>query len=176
MRGTAYDMMGRRLPTGRPVTASRDPLYVVAPANPATSPPPASRPRARLSPAEHIVLAQRFSARDAAPGKDDGDAPPPHGYRLGRRTRMTVDVYNFGDIARHVTVAAQPVGDGWTVRTDQGREATRIRVPAGGRIGVKFTVRAERSVSRRTDRRLAFGATLDDHTDVPASVALIHLK
>ncbi|MFJ8719223.1 hypothetical protein ACIRD9_39615 [Streptomyces violaceus] len=183
--GAAYDMMGRRLPTGRPVTASRDPLYVVTPADP-PRPSATTRPRARLSPAEHIVLAQRFSARDAAPGKDDGDAPPPHGYRLGRRTRMTVDVYNFGDTARHVTVAAQPVGGGWTVRAEQGRaeqgreaqgrEATRIRVPAGGRIGVNFTVRAQSSVPRRIDRRLAFGATLDDHCEVPASVALIHLK
>ncbi|MCE7051271.1 hypothetical protein [Streptomyces purpurascens] len=173
--GTAYDMMGHRLPTGRPVTASRDPLYIATPADP--PPPPATtRPRARLSPAEHIVLAQRFSARDAAPGKDDGDAPPPHGYRLGRRTRMTVDVYNFGATARQVTVAAQPVGGGWTVRTEQGREETRIRVPAGGRIGVDFTVRAESSVRRRIDRRLAFGAMLDDHSEVPASVALIHLR
>ncbi|GGS66199.1 hypothetical protein GCM10010270_41970 [Streptomyces violaceus] len=183
--GAAYDMMGRRLPTGRPVTASRDPLYVVTPADP-PRPSATTRPRARHSPAEHIVLAQRFSARDAAPGKDDGDAPPPHGYRLGRRTRMTVDVYNFGDTARQVTVAAQPVGGGWTVRAEQGRaeqgreaqgrEATRIRVPAGGRTGVNFTVRARSSVPRRIDRRLAFGATLDDHCEVPASVALIHLK
>lgn len=86
---------------------------------------------------------------------------------------MTVDVYNFGDTARQVTVAAQPVGGGWTVRAEQGRaeqgrEATRIRVPAGGRIGVNFTVRAQSSVPRRIDRRLAFGATFDDHSEVPA--------
>ncbi|MFI6371335.1 hypothetical protein [Streptomyces sp. NPDC050546] len=180
MKGTAHDMMGRRLPTGQPVTASRDPLYVVTPADPPKQ-PAATRPRARLSPAEHIVLAQRFSARDAAPGKDDGDAPPPHGYRLGRRTRMTVDVYNFDDTAHHVTVTAQPTDDGWTVRTEQGRKGRketkgRIRVPAGGRAGVNFTIRAESSVPRRIDRRLAFGATLDDHSEVPASVALIHLR
>ncbi|MGX1562192.1 hypothetical protein [Streptomyces sp. NPDC055506] len=176
-RGTAYDMMGRRLPTGRPVTASRDPLYVVTPAD-APAPPAAARLRARLSPAEHIVLAQRFSARDAAPGKEDGDAPPPHGYRLGRRTRMTVDVYNFDDTAHHVTVAAEPMGDGWTVRAEQGRKGRkgRIHVPAGGRVGVNFTVRAESSVPRRIDRRLTFGARLDDHTGVPASAALIHLR
>ncbi|MFC9507951.1 hypothetical protein [Streptomyces sp. NPDC057002] len=178
-RGTAYDMMGRRLPTGRPVTVSRDPLYVVTADAPA--PPAATRPRARLSPAEHIVLAQRFSARDAAPGKDDGDAPPPHGYRLGRRTRMTVDVYNFDDTAHNVTVAAEPIGDGWTVRAEQGRKGQkgwkgRIHVPAGGRVGVNFTVRAESSVPRRIDRRLTFGARLDDHTGVPTSAALIHLK
>lgn len=62
-------------------------------------------------------------------GKKDGDAPPPHGYRLGRRTRMTVDVYNFGGTARRVTVTARPVGGGWTVRAER---ETRIRVPARG--------------------------------------------
>ncbi|MFJ1965017.1 carbohydrate-binding protein [Streptomyces massasporeus] len=199
--GAAYDIMGRRLPAGRPVTASRDPLYLTSPApsaaspaspeaspaptaaspaSPATSPPPRvaspralPRPRARLSPAEHIVLAQRFPARNAAPGKEDGDAPPPHGYRLGRRTLMTVDVYNFGDTARRVTVAARPVGGGWTVRAEQ---ETRIRMPAGGRVGVNFTLLASSSVARRTDRRLAFRATLDDRSEVAASVALIHLR
>ena len=109
-----------------------------------------------------------------APGKQDGDAPPPHGYRLGRRTRMTVDVHNFDDTAHSVTVSARPVGGGWTVRTDQGRRETRIRVPAGGRAGDNFTVLAGSSVPRRTDRRLAFRATADDHAGVPASVALIH--
>jgi hypothetical protein len=49
-------------------------------------------------------------------------------------------------------------------------------VPAGGRAAVNFTVLAGRSVARRTDRRLAFRATLDDHAEVPASVALIHLR
>ncbi|MFD5133520.1 hypothetical protein [Streptomyces olindensis] len=76
--GVAYDLMGRRLPTG-PVTASGDPLYVVSPAVAgvtASSLRATARPRARLSRAEHIVLAQRFPARNAAPGKDDGDAPP----------------------------------------------------------------------------------------------------
>ncbi|MEW2811688.1 hypothetical protein AB0929_32100 [Streptomyces massasporeus] len=213
--GAVYDIMGRRLPAGQPVTASRDPLYLTSPAppevspaspaasaappaasptspaaspalpaaspaSPAASPPPRvaspgalPRPRARLSPAEHIVLAQRFSARNAAPGKEDGDAPPPHGYRLGRRSRLTVDVYNFGETARPVTVAARPVGGGWTVRAEQ---ETRIRVPAGGRVGVNFGLLASSSVVRRTDRRLAFRATLDDRSEVPASVALIRLR
>ncbi|MER5829437.1 hypothetical protein ABT116_01140 [Streptomyces sp. NPDC002130] len=170
--GTAYDIMGRRLPTGRPVTASRDPLYITSPAHTAASQQPLPRPRAPLSPAEHIVLAQRFPARNAAPGKEDGDAPPPHGYRLGRRTRMTVDVYNFGDRARQVTLSAGPVGGGWTVRAER---ETRTLVPAGGRVGINFTLLAGRSVPRRVDRRLAFRAMLDDRTDIPASVALIHL-
>ncbi|KJK38401.1 hypothetical protein UK15_17175 [Streptomyces variegatus] len=75
-----------------------------------------------------------------------------------------------------MTVSARPVGGGWTVRTDQGQPETRIHVPAGGRAAVNFTVLAGRSVARRTDRRLAFRATLDDHAEVPASVALIHLR
>ncbi|MFF5968122.1 hypothetical protein ACFY64_31260 [Streptomyces collinus] len=135
-----------------------------------------SQPRragSRLSPAEHIVLAQRFPARNAAPGKQDG-VPPPHGYRLGRRTRMTVDVYNFDDTAHRVSVSAPPMGGGWTVRADQGQGQTCRRVPAGGRAGVNFTVLAGSSVPRRTDRRPAFQATADDDAEVPASVALIH--
>ncbi|MBR8642046.1 hypothetical protein KEF29_28805 [Streptomyces tuirus] len=175
LTGAAYDIMGRRIPAGRPVHASRDPLYVVT-SGALEASPTTTRASTRPSPAEHIVLAQRFPARNAAPAKDDGDAPPPHGYRLGRRTRMTVDVYNFSDTVRQVTVRAQPVGGGWTVRAEQDRERIRIRVPAGGRIGVGFTVRAGGSVRRRTDRRLAFGAALDDHTQVPPTVAFIHLK
>lgn len=170
--GPVHDIMGRRLPAGRPVTVSRDPLYITSPAPTAASRQTLPRSRAPLSPAEHIVLAQRFPARNAAPGKEDGDAPPPHGYRLRRRTRMTVDVYNFGDRAREVTLSARPVGGGWTVRAEQ---ATHIRVPAGGRVGVDFTLAAGRSVQRRVDRRLTFRAMLDDRTDIPASVALIHL-
>lgn len=167
--GTAYDIMGRRTVTR---TASPDPVYVVVPV--AASPAPAVHrtPRRSLSPAEHIVLSQRYSARDAAPGKDNGDAPPPLGYRLSRRTRMTVDVYNFTGSARHVTLTPRPA-PGWSVRP---RGASRARVPAQGRTGVGFTVTADRSVPRRTDHRLAFTADLDDGSEVPASVALVHLK
>ncbi|GGV80868.1 hypothetical protein GCM10010228_53140 [Streptomyces massasporeus] len=86
---------------------------------------------------------------------------------------VTVDVYNFGDTARRVTLTARPVGGGWTVRAEQ---ETRIRVPAGGRVGVNFTLLASSSVARRTDRRPAFRATLDDRSEIPASVALIHLR
>ena len=177
LRGTAYDIMGRRLPGTGPLTASPDPLYVVSrgasPHAPASD-GPAPRP---LSAAEHIVLAQRFSARNAAPGKEDGDAPPPHGYRLGRRTRMRVEVYNFSSVARTVTVTAGPPGGGWSVRAQAG---TRVRVTAGGRAGVDFVVTAGRSVPRRVDRRLSFGAVLEDGVDrgeqVPGSVALVHQK
>ncbi|MFI9752562.1 hypothetical protein [Streptomyces collinus] len=73
--GTAYDIMGRRLPAGQPVTASRDPLHFTSAAPPGASPRTLARPRPRLSPVEHIVLAQRFPARNGAPGKQD--APPP---------------------------------------------------------------------------------------------------
>ncbi|MFD9979183.1 hypothetical protein ACFWZJ_02210 [Streptomyces massasporeus] len=91
---------------------------------------------------------------------------------MDRRTRMTLDVYDFGDTARRVTVAARPMGGGWTVRAER---ETRIRVPAGGRVGVNFTLLAGSSVARRADRRPAFRAALDDRSEVPASVALIHL-
>ncbi len=167
--GVAYDVMGRRISGS--VTASPDPVYVVSRAD--SEPcgtPPGGRP---LSRAEHIVLSQRYSARNAAPGKDNGDAPPPNGYRLGRRTRMAVDVYNFGTEALHVTVTGR-AGGGWSVRPQGG--AGRVRVPAGGRVGVNFSAMAGSSVRRRVDHRVIFRARLDDHSDVPDSVALVHLK
>ncbi|MFH0519885.1 hypothetical protein ACHBTE_22275 [Streptomyces sp. M41] len=177
--GVAYDIMGRRIGQRTAVFASPDPVYVVsrAPASSATAVTPQSRgghrSRCPLTPAEHIVLSQRYAARNAAHGKDDGDAPPPYGYRLGRRTRMTVDVYNFGDSARPVTVTAQAMGAGWTVGAVGG---TRVYVPAEGCVGVGFVVVAGRSAKRRTDQRVAFRARLDDGDEVPGSVALVHLK
>ncbi|GHH08166.1 hypothetical protein GCM10018780_42890 [Streptomyces lanatus] len=177
--GVAYDIMGRRIRAkGSAVVASPDPVYVVSRSGSVaaerTDAGVRHRP-GRLSPAEHIVLSQRYAARDAAPGKEDGDAPPPYGYRLGRRTRMTLDVYNFGDSGRHVTVAAEPMGAGWAVRP-WGASGTRVWVPAEGRVGVEFGVVAGRAVRRRVDRRLVFGARLDGGGEVPGSVALVHLK
>ncbi|MFJ2968323.1 hypothetical protein ACIPIC_39360 [Streptomyces collinus] len=87
---------------------------------------------------------------------------------------MTVDVYNFDDTAHRVTVSAPKVGGGWTVRSDRGQGHPCIRVPAGGRAGVNFTIVAGSSVPRRIDRRPAFRATADDHAEVPATMALIH--
>ncbi|MFI7408916.1 hypothetical protein ACIBU0_09645 [Streptomyces sp. NPDC049627] len=172
--GVAYDIMGRRRPEGAGVIASPDPVYVVSRAAPAAVPDAGARRPGRLTPAEHIVLSQRFAARNAAPGKDNGDAPPPYGYRLGRRTRMTVDLYNFGDSGRHVTVTAGAMGEGWSVRP---AAATRAWVPAGGRVGVDFVVMAGSSVRRRADRRLVFRARLDGGGgEVPGSVALVHLE
>ncbi|MDN3023114.1 hypothetical protein [Streptomyces sp. S.PB5] len=179
----AYDIMGRRLPCGD-VTVSRDPVYLVTPgargavpaARPGLSPVTTSSPPSPpspLSPAEHIVLSQRYAAREAAPGKQDGDAPPPYGYRLGRRTRMAVDVYNFGAEAREVTVTGRVPADGWSLRAVRG---TRVRVAAGGRVSVGFVVTAQGSVRRREDVRLTFRARLDDGSAVPRSVALVHLK
>lgn len=167
----AYDIMGRRLPGGT-VTVALDPVYLVTPGARTTvdKEPPAPR---HLSVAEHIVLGQRYPARNAAPGKQDGDAPPPYGYRLGRRTRMVVDVYNFGAEARYVTVRPEVAGRGWSVRA--ARES-RVRVAAGGRVGVGFVVTAGSGVRRRADVRLAFRARLDDHSEVPPSVALVHLR
>ncbi|MFI2634942.1 hypothetical protein ACH5A2_31850 [Streptomyces collinus] len=87
---------------------------------------------------------------------------------------MTVDVYDCDDTAHRVTVSAPPVGGGWTVRADRGQGQPCIRVPAGGRAGVNFTIVTGSSAPRRIHRRLAFRATADDHAVVPATVALIH--
>ncbi|MFJ2770657.1 hypothetical protein [Streptomyces sp. NPDC087300] len=183
-----HDIMGRRIdggdataipaPVGRGVRVelSRDPVYVVCVdeagnGRPSVATSHGERLPRRLSTAEHIVLSQRYAARDAAPGKEDGDAEPPLGYRLGVRTRMTLDVYNFDAVPRTVTVTAHPA-DGWTARA---RGPRRVRVPAMGRVGVGFTLVAGRGVRRRVDHRLAFSAVLDDGARVPRSVAMVHL-
>ncbi|MFE6172637.1 hypothetical protein [Streptomyces sp. NPDC056464] len=177
--GVAYDVMGRRMTeSGSEVVASPDPVYLVSRARPSDGGEADAGIRRRpgcLSPAEHIVLSQRYSARNAAPGKDNGDAPPPYGYRLGRRTRMSLDVYNFGGSGRYVRVAAEAMGAGWSVRPATG-SATRVWVPAGGRVGVEFVIVAGRPVRRRVDRRLTFGARLDGGGEVPGTVGLVHLK
>ncbi|MFE0171293.1 hypothetical protein ACFWZ2_03170 [Streptomyces sp. NPDC059002] len=183
-----HDIMGRRVAAdvtgdgvrGVRVRLSRDPVYVVCvddgptgvrttPVGEGSGPRP---PRRTLSPAEHIVLSQRYAARNAAPGKEDGDAGPPLGHRLGTRTRMTLDVYNFHAVPQAVTVTAHPA-DGWTARP---RGPRRVRVPALGRVGVEFTLTADRTVRRRVDHRLAFSAVPEDGAAVPRSVAMIHLK
>lgn len=171
--GVAYDIMGRRI--SGTVTASPDPVYLVSRAHfePCGAPQGRRRLPSPAEHAEHIVLSQRYSARNAAPGKDNGDAPPPYGYRLGRRTRMVVDVYNFGAAARWVTVTGRGDG-GWSVRADS--RSGRVRVPTGGRVAVRFTLVAGSSVRRRVDHRVTFRARLDDQADVPVSVALVHVK
>ncbi|MFI6280075.1 hypothetical protein [Streptomyces sp. NPDC050988] len=168
---TVYDVMGRRATTDADaVTVSRDPVYAVIEDAPREQ-RPAPHHRPPLSPAEHIVLSQRYSARNAAPNKDNGDAEPPLGYRLSRRTRMSLDVYNFTSTSRTVTVKASPAG-GWSARAEG---PTRVEVPPQGRRTVDFTVTAAGGVKRRTDHRLAFTATLDG-AEVPPSVSLVQLK
>ncbi|MEV0226537.1 hypothetical protein [Streptomyces sp. NPDC050704] len=167
-----YDVMGGQVATaGDEVTVSRDPMYVVTVGAARSAVRPVPRSRSRLSPAEHIVLSQRYRARNAAPNKDNGDAEPPLGYRLSRRTRMSLDVYNFTDTSRTVTVKARPAG-GWSARADG---PTRIEVPPQGRTTVKFTITAGSRVTRRTDHHLTFTATLEGD-EVPPSVSLIQLK
>ncbi|MER6130871.1 hypothetical protein [Streptomyces sp. NPDC001815] len=169
---TVYDVMGGPVPTsGGAVTVSLDPVYAVTRAARFTAHPTPAH-RAPLSPAEHIVLSQRYSARNAAPNKDNGDAEPPLGYRLSRRTRMSLDVYNFGTASRTVTVRVPRPGGGWSLRP-QG--PTRVEVPPRGRRTVDFTVTAASGVARRTDHRLRFTATLDGE-EVPPSVSLVQLK
>lgn len=169
-----HDIMGRRTATASwsaEVTVSRDPVYVVTTATTHPGARPSPRRRTPLSPAEHIVLSQRYPARNAAPNKDNGDAEPPLGYRLSRRTRMSLDVYNFTSTSRTVTVNARPAG-GWSARA---AGPTRVEVPPQGRRTVDFTVTAAGGVKRRTDHRLAFTATLDGD-EVPPSVSLVQLK
>ena len=148
------------------MTVSRDPVYVVTATAARPKYHPAPRRRPSLSPAEHIVLSQRYSARNAAPNKDNGDAEPPLGYRLSRRTRMSLDVYNFTSTSRTVTVKAASrrglVGTG-------GRSGTG-RGPAPGPYDGEVHDHGGQRGARRTDHRLEFTATLDGD-EVPSSVS-----
>lgn len=161
-----YDIMGAALGTPArsargtvKVTASRDPVHLVTDAPPPRrTRPPAADCRARrrpLSAAEHIVLSQRYAAANAAPNKEDGDAAPPLGHRLGASTRMAVDVYNFNAGAHTVTVYGRAFG-GWSVAPLRAR----VRVPAGGRATVKFTVTAGKGVRPGIDLPLVFEGRL----------------
>ncbi|GGO49235.1 hypothetical protein [Streptomyces lasiicapitis] len=176
-----YDIMGAA--RGAParsargtvrVAASRDPLYLVTDAPPPGRPrPPAGDQHARpgpLSVAEHIVLNQRYAAADSAPDKEDGDAEPPLGHRLGASTRMVVDVYNFNASAQTVTVSGRAFG-GWSVAPRRAR----VRVAAGGRTGVEFTVTAGPKVRPGVDLPLVFEADLGGAA-VPPSVARIQRR
>ncbi|MEI5103470.1 hypothetical protein RB200_39360 [Streptomyces sp. PmtG] len=181
-RTRVYDIMGA--PRGTPprsrrgtvrVRAGRDPLYLVTDAPPPGRPRPSAgddRLRARPLPAaRHIVLQQRYAAADAAPNKDDGDAEPPLGYRLGARTRMAVDVYNFTATARTVSLLARPSG-GWEVTP---RRVERVRVPPHGRVGVLFTVTAGARVRPGVDHFLGFEARLGGEA-VPPSVSRVQRR
>ncbi|MFD9076452.1 hypothetical protein, partial [Streptomyces lasiicapitis] len=176
-----YDIMGAA--RGTParsargtvrVAASRDPLYLVTDAPPPGRPrPPAGDHHARpgpLSVAEHNVLNQRYAAADSAPDKEDGDAEPPLGHRLGASTRMVVDVYNFNTSAQTVTVSGRAFG-GWSVAPRRAR----VRVAAGGRTGVEFTVTAGPKVRPGVDLPLVFEAHLGGAA-VPPSVARIQRR
>ena len=146
---TVYDVMGGRAATdGDAVTVSPDPVYAVTPGGAPTRPERLPRPHA-LSPAEHIVLSQRYSARNAAPNKDNGDAEPPLGYRLSRRTRMSLDVYNFTSTSRTVTVEARPAG-GWSARAEA---RTRVEVPPRGRTTCPS--RSRRAAGSRAEQTTA---------------------
>ncbi|MGW7087670.1 hypothetical protein ACWGH2_29800 [Streptomyces sp. NPDC054871] len=187
-QATVFDIMGKRVTTVTPsaagtvgVDVSRDPVYVVTNGGgtPRERPAPRPRGRARLSPAEHIVLSQRYHVRNAAPGKDNGDAAPPLGYRLGARTRMSLDVHNFNDTPQTVTVTAHPA-EGWSARNAGSRT---VDVPPMGRESVEFTITAGRAVERRVDHRLAFTARLATDAGgtgataaVPPSVSWVQLK
>ncbi|TDD73529.1 Ig-like domain-containing protein [Actinomadura rubrisoli] len=175
-----YDIMGAHkgttTTTGRGtvrLTVSSDPVYLASDA-----PAPASAAirgkdvrRAKPSVAEHIVLNQRFAARNAAPNKNShGENRPPYGYRLDPTTPMTLDVYNFNDTPQTVTVSGRAYG-GWSARP---ATRTTVRVPANGRVGVPFTIASSRTIPRGVDYPLVFEAGLGGRAASP-SVSRIQL-
>lgn len=184
-----YDVMGRRTGTAEAddagtfqIAASGDPVYLVSDAAPtgAARPSPTaavgdgdgdgSGGERGFTPAERIVLDQRYGAGNQAPGKQDGDAEPPLGYRLGRTTDMAVDVYNFGDAPQTVRLSVRP-DDGWSVTATGG---DTVEVPPLGRVSVPFTVTADDGVVAGVDHRLVVEATVGDDP-VPPSVARVQL-
>ncbi|WP_433473770.1 hypothetical protein ACQPZP_33930 [Spirillospora sp. CA-142024] len=176
-RGPVYNIMGakeRGTANGNGtvrVKVSPDPVYVMS--GRAARPPrprPASR-RKTFSTAEHIVLNQRFAVTNSAPGKQSGDAPPPHGYRLNARTRMFLDVYNFTDKPQTVVLRGRATG-GWAVRP-AGR--TTVRIPARGRFSVPVLLDSQGGVRKGRDQQLIFEATLGGRT-VPRSASWIQLR
>ncbi len=164
------NIMGERVRTATAVDGSvralarRDPMYLVADedVDPPAPDQGAGRPDLR-SEAERIVLSQRFAA--AARPK-----PLPFGYRLDRRSRMAIAVYNFNDTAQRVTVQPRTFG-GWSIR---GSGARTVTVPAHGQVRVPYTISAGARVERRVDCPLVFDATLDGRR-VPPSVSRIQL-
>jgi hypothetical protein len=175
-RVDVYDIMGGRkqaIPSGNTVRvmASADPVYVVTKRPAAVGPAPSAEQTAKPSTAEHIVLNQRYATANMPPGKDNGDAPPPHGYRLDATTRMLVDVYNFTDRPQTVVLSGRASG-GWSVRP---ATRTTVRVSAKGRVSVPFVLDSGGKVAPGLDHRLVFEATLGGDR-VPRSVAWIQLK
>ncbi|MFI0483683.1 hypothetical protein [Actinomadura sp. 9N215] len=175
-----YDIMGAPLGTANQagdgttqVTASPDPIYLVSrrterrPGRPRGE----ERPRSGPSAAEQIVLSQRYTAANAAPGKDNGETEPPLGYRMDATTRMWLDAYNFGDRPRKITVSGR-VSGGWTIRPGT---ATTITIPAQGRVSVPYTVAAGRGPRPGVDYELTFAGTLAGRP-IPPSVSWIQLK
>ncbi len=177
-RVEVHDLMGAHRDTLTPSRrgtvrprSSRDPFYLVADAAPPPTGCPVRPPVGRrFSAAEHIVLNQRFAARHAAPNKAHGDAEPPLGYRLDPTTRLTLEVYNFDDAPRTVTVTAR-APSAWSVRPARRAD---VAVPARGRVALDFTCTASADARPGSDHRLAFDATLDGER-VPPSVSLIQL-
>ncbi|QOV40804.1 hypothetical protein IM697_21865 [Streptomyces ferrugineus] len=180
-RVRVYDVMGRHRETAHTTGAVRlrltpDPLYLVADGSARAAHTDVSGPSAgsagsigsagppRPSAADHVVLNQRWPGRNAAPGKDNGDAPPPHGYRLGRTTRMTLEIYNFADRDQYVELRAR-VDEGWEVSAAQ---QTAVRVPAQDRTRVAFTIRAGSRVRTGRDHTLAIEATADGRRVTPS--------
>ncbi|TDD95129.1 hypothetical protein [Actinomadura rubrisoli] len=175
-----YDIMGAPLGTAERaadgtvrVTASPDPIYLVsrrAGSRPAR-PDGERRPRRAPTAAEQIVLSQRYSAANAAPGKDDGETEPPLGYRMDTTTRMWLDVYNFGHRPRKITVSGR-TPSGWTIRPGA---PTTVTVPAQGRVSVPYAITAGAGPRPGVDYELTFTGTLGGHP-IPPSTSWIQLK
>ncbi|WP_433332049.1 hypothetical protein [Spirillospora sp. CA-294931] len=172
-KAEVYDTMGvRRVVNAErgtvTLTATPDPSYVLS-TRTARAPEKASSKPGKPSPAEQIVLNQRYAPANAAPNKNNGEAKPPFGYRLKNTTRMSLDIYNFSGTPRKVVLSGH--ADGWTVKPIA---SSTVIVPPMGRAAVPFILTAAPQTRPGSDYRLAFTATLDGRP-VPPSVSWIQL-
>lgn len=156
LKGEAYDLMGAPFKG-----LIHEPVYLVTKGR---SGQREARPQKRpLSDAEHIVLSQRYP---------EGSTPEPFkfpwGYRVGKKTRMTLDVYNFTDTPQTVRVTTKSEA-GWTI-SPAGRRT--IRIPAQGRVSVPYDIFVGTKVRPGVDYSLIFEATLGERR-VPPSAARV---
>ncbi len=168
-----YDAMGARRavpaaagPRAVRVRATRDPLYLVTGGGARLRARPTAnddrRSVGRLSAAEHVVLDQRFAAA-ATPNPALGGDRPQFGYRLGRTSAMTLDVYNFAAVPQTVTVTPH-AWRGWSATPAR----QTVTVAPGGRASVPFALTAGARVRRGVDYPLVFEATADGERATPS--------
>ena len=120
------------------LTAGPDPAYLRLPNHRLVTTAPTVRrtesvhTSVQLTPAQRVVLAQRYPAQTATDAKASGYLLP-----LDAPTTVSVDLYNFNAMAMTGTVSAAATG-GWTATV----AAPQVTIPAMSTVTVEVTVSA----------------------------------